>query len=57
MAVNVYTKVDIDIDFEVDCRQCGSRLDAYFTEYNGTNYIEAEPCEECLEEARNESCD
>ena len=46
------------VDFEVFCAKCGAGLCRYSatgtTSGRGQNYVSVEPCDTCLENARNE---
>ena len=45
-----------DIDFEVFCARCGNGLcnQSDTTQERGRNKLTVEPCEKCLEEAKEE---
>ena len=49
-------KADITIDIEAVCNECGSDLDitSSGTQRNGDPKLFIEPCQKCLEKAREE---
>jgi len=57
-SVTASVEVDATVDFEVFCAQCGAGLCNSCTEgrtpNRGVPYIQVEPCEKCIENARGE---
>lgn len=55
---SVKAEVDVDVDFEVYCAKCGAGLcnqsDTRSSHRRGMPQVSVEPCERCLEDAREE---
>ena len=48
-------RMDIDVQLDFYCAICGSHLDNNISYDNLRSVIRVEPCEKCLEEAREEA--
>ena len=42
---------EITVTVEVECNECGTKLEA---EFYGLDYLYVDPCKQCLEDARDE---
>ena len=49
-----FTVPSHDIEIDVSCNECGSSLKAYYLTNRSTQWIEVDPCEKCMEAAREE---
>jgi hypothetical protein len=46
-------EVSVDLDFESECSKCGASLNSEIRIRRGIQYLEVEPCSDCLVEAKD----
>lgn len=45
---------ELTIEFEVECALCGATLDAEIDTKYGTEFVKVDPCESCIDSAKEE---